>query len=309
MEDLCNPRGQKEREREAAGAGAPAPPPRLTPPGEGGRKPPPRWRITPLYAKREPSWGRRGRQVGRLLVSVSSRVLCCLRGALGSATGARPVLARTCPDHRAASAARSLSSPLGGAGFLVTVGPGAHGTCWRRLGGRPGWGLSHLSPAAAIFLRGRAAFARHTAQDPPAVPRRAETRARGRALCALGCRNVDAVRGKLCPSAPATAAGGGYSLCGRSKRWAILHALIRAPTAAATRSHPAPLVAASYFFAASGARAPLGRATPLLARLRAPAAAAPPLRPPTRPPLAAPLSAAHTPRAPFPSPARLRCRR
>ena len=77
----------------------------------GGAQPPPRWRITPLYAKRKPRCGACGRQVGRLLVSVGFQQGWCFYVGLGSATGARPVLARTSLDHRAGSAAHWLSSP------------------------------------------------------------------------------------------------------------------------------------------------------------------------------------------------------
>jgi hypothetical protein len=194
VEDLCNPRGQKERE--AAGAGAPAPPPRLTPPGEGGRKPPPRWRITPLYAKREPRCRARGRQVGRLLVSVGSRVHCIFTWGLGFRHGCAPrPRAHQSRPPRSRRSSFAVES-IGGAGFLVTVGPGAHGTCRRRLGGRPG-GAFPTYPLQRRFPSAEGPLSRATPRRARLQYHAVQKRAPGGARCAHSGCNVDAVRGKL----------------------------------------------------------------------------------------------------------------
>ena len=95
--------------REAAGAGAPAPPPRLTrpPEREGGAQPPPRWRITPLYAKRKPQCGACGRQVGRLLVSVG------FQPGVMFYVGAGPPRVRA-PSSRAPVSTTAQGAQLGG---------------------------------------------------------------------------------------------------------------------------------------------------------------------------------------------------
>ena len=188
--------------REAAGAGAPAPPPRLTPTQEGGgAQPPPRWRITPLYAKHKPPWRACGRQVGRLLVSEGFQQVLFYVGAgfrHGCAPRPRAHLSRPPRSERSPFAVESV----GGAGFLVTVGPGAHGTCAGRegrLGGRPA-GAPPTYPAPRAMPQRKGRFSRTASRRARLQCQAVQKHAPGGARCVHSGAHADALRVCLLPS-------------------------------------------------------------------------------------------------------------
>lgn len=118
--------------REAAGAGAPAPPPRLTPTREGGGGASRRHAggLRPCAQSASPGVGLAVVRSGAFSSAwASSRGDVFTWGLVRHGCAPRPRAHLSRPPRRERSSFAVES--VGGAGFLVTVGPGAHGTLRR----------------------------------------------------------------------------------------------------------------------------------------------------------------------------------